>query len=127
MQNTGYRGRGRGRGGFQQFPPRTSVALPPTRNMMDGLNAIIGTLDKDTLSFVKGVDSSAPAGDLKEIHRGEVTFDDVRPLGSYNWTNAPAKILVPGKDASMPCNISSHAIRKRSDLEEHCPPIHGQE
>jgi hypothetical protein len=98
--NNRGRGRGRARGSFQQYPPRSNVVLPPPRDMMAGLGAIIGSLDKDTLSFVKGADRSAPASPpAKAANSGEVTFDDVRPLGSYNWTDEPGKILVPGTDA----------------------------
>jgi hypothetical protein len=101
MAYNSYRGRGRGRGSWKQHgPPQPSVALPAERDMMESLKTVaIGGIDKHSMCFVGAADASgkATARSSSPAHSGDITFDDVKLLGSYNWTDVSGQILVPGK------------------------------
>jgi hypothetical protein len=114
MQYSGYRGRGRGSFPKANSQFRANVALPPERDMMEGLSTVpVGTLDKHTLCFVKSADDIAPEATIGTTHRGEVTFDDVKVIGSYNWTETPGKILVPGTSSPLKSGINlTHPLPK---------------
>jgi hypothetical protein len=93
------RGRGRGRGGSKPTNQSSSVKLPPARDWMQSLMPVpIGIFDASTLCFVNNADSPAPNVDGVPFEQQEnITFEDFKYIGSYNWTDRPGQIIVPGK------------------------------
>jgi hypothetical protein len=118
------RGRGRGRGGSKPTNQSSPVQLPPARDYMQGLVRVaIGMFDPSTLCFVKNTDFPAQSinGISFEQQQENISIEDFQYIGSYNWTNRPGLIIVPGK--RQLCDVADD-IRKLSVSQVH--PVCGR-